>query len=207
MAPRDQNPAPDDTRSRLVAVGTELFGRKGFNGCGLSEVLKTAGVPKGSFYHYFSSKEEFGIALVEAACDDFKRELEPLLSDRDRSPLDRLRGLFEHIYEECRQKGPTVECLVPKLALETAHLSVPMHQAVQNAYRMWGELLADLIREGQESGEIRVDHDAVRIADTLIMLWEGATMRMQIDRSVGPLDAFLTFAFDALVRPPAIGTP
>jgi len=197
-------PARDpDTRERILAAGTDLFGKKGFNGCGLNEVLQAAGVPKGSFYHYFGSKEEFGVAVIERARDEYLAELRPLLADRRLSPLVRLRRIFETARAECLEKGPTVECLIPKLALETASLSEPVHAAVKCAYQQWGALMAQVIREGQVAGEVDRKHDPDRLANVLVMLWEGAVIRMQIDRSIAPLDDFQAFVFDTLLGPPA----
>ena len=188
-----------DTRERLLASGAELFGKKGFNGCGLTEVLQHAGVPKGSFYHHFTSKEEFGVAVIERARDEHLAEVKPLLSDRRMKPRQRLRTMFAKAREECAANGPTVECLIPKLALETANLSEPVHAAVKCAYQQWSALLAQVIREGQNAGEFDRKHDADRLANVLVMLWEGAAIRMQIDRTVTPLDDFQAFVFDTLL--------
>lgn len=197
------SPTPNtDTRERLLAAGAELFGRKGFNGCGLTEVLDAAGVPKGSFYHYFASKEDFGVALIERARDDHLAELRPVLSDRKISPINRLRKIFAQARETCAVDGSNVECLIPKLALETASLSEPVHAAVKCAYQQWSALMAQVIREGQAAGEIDRRQDADRLANVLVMLWEGAAIRMQIERNIAPLDDFQTFVFDTLLGPP-----
>jgi TetR/AcrR family transcriptional repressor of nem operon len=193
-APRD-----NDTRERILAAGATLCGQKGFNGCGLNEVLQLAGVPKGSFYHYFRSKEDFGVALIERARDAHLDELRPLLADRRMSPVARLRAIFAQAREECEATGPTVECLIPKLALETASLSDPVHAAVKCAYQQWSAIMAQVIREGQAAGEISRKHDADRLANVLVMLWEGAAIRMQIDRNIAPLDDFQAFVFDTLL--------
>ncbi len=187
------------TRDRILQAGAELFGKKGFNGTGLAEILTLAGVPKGSFYHYFSSKEEFGVVLIERARDEYLDELRGILSDRKLSSVKRLRTVFEHTRDECSLTGPTVECLIPKLALETSQLSEPVHAAVKSAYQLFAALLAQVIREGQAAGEIAATHDADRLANVLVMLWEGAAIRMQIERSISPLDDFLTFVFDTLL--------
>lgn len=197
MAP-ETLPRDTDTRERLLAAGASLFSQKGFNGTGLNEVLQAAGVPKGSFYHYFGSKEEFGVALIERARDAHLAELRPLLSDRKMSPLTRLRTMFEQARTECAETGPTVECLICKLALECAVLSEPVHAAVKCAYQQWCAMLAQVIREGQAAGEIDRKHDADRLANVLVMLWEGAAIRMQIDRNITPLDDFQSFVFDTL---------
>ena len=188
-----------DTKDRLLQAGAELFGKKGFNGTGLSEILARAGVPKGSFYHYFVSKEEFGVVLIERARDEYLAELRPVLGNRKMSPVKRLRTVFEHTRDECSAQGPTVECLIPKLALETGNLSEPVHAAVKSAYQLWSALLTQVIREGQAAGEIAATQDPERLANVLVMLWEGAAIRMQIERSIEPLNDFLTFVFDSLL--------
>ena len=198
MPPITRDAKDTDTRERILAAGIELFSGKGFHGTGLSEILKLAGVPKGSFYHYFSSKEEFGVVLIERTRDDCLEEVRPILSDRKLGPLRRLRAMFELLLEKAEANGPTVECLISKLALETAILSDQVHAAVKCAYQQWNSLLAQVIREAQAAGEIDPEQDADRLGRVLVMLWEGATMRMQIDRNTQPLHDFLTFAFDTM---------
>jgi TetR/AcrR family transcriptional repressor of nem operon len=83
-----------------------------------------------------------------------------------------------------RPRDRTVECLISKVALETADLSEPVHAAVRCAYQQWSALLAQVIREGQAAGEIDRKHDPDRLGNVLVMLWEGAAMRMQIDRNI-----------------------
>jgi TetR/AcrR family transcriptional repressor of nem operon len=199
--PADSTRDPD-TRERLLAAGAELFGKKGFNGCGLAEVLNHAGVPKGSFYHYFASKEEFGVALIERARDEHLEAMKPMLGDRRMTPVQRLRAIFEHARAECAASGTTAECLIPKVALETASLSESVHAAVKCAYQQWSALLAQVVREGQAAGEIDRKHDPDRLGNVLVMLWEGAAIRMQIDRNIAPLDDFQAFAFDTLLARP-----
>ncbi|MBL8752037.1 MAG: TetR family transcriptional regulator C-terminal domain-containing protein [Planctomycetes bacterium] len=197
------SPLHPDTRERLLAAGAQLILKQGFNGTGLSEVLQLAGVPKGSFYHWFSSKEEFGVALIERTRDGYLADLKPILADRKLTPLTRLRRIFETALEDCSQNGPAVECLICKMAMETANLSAPVHAAVKCCYQQWSSLLAQVIREGQAVAEIDRKHDADRLGNVLVMLWEGANMRMQIDRDTAPLNDFLAFVFDTLLGAPS----
>ena len=188
------------TRDRLLEVGAQAISDTSFNSCGLSEILRRAGVPKGSFYHYFESKEDFGIALIERESAEYVECMRPLVEDHTRSPLERLRAVFESGRQECIKNGPARRCLIPKLALETAQLSESVHAAVKKAYDRWSGQLAQIIREAQARGEIAPRHDADHLAAVLVMLWEGATIRMQIDRSLQPLDDCLAFVFDSLLR-------
>jgi TetR/AcrR family transcriptional repressor of nem operon len=200
MAPSVKEPVKDQsTRERILEVGAKAIANKSFNSCGLAEILKEARVPKGSFYHYFSSKEDFGVALIERSIEEYMEMLRPILSDRRRSPLARLRAVFEHSRQECLANGAARQCLIPKLALETAQLSEPVHAAVKCAYDQWRALLARVIREAQTAREVSRTHTPERLADILVMLWEGATIRMQIDRSLQPVDDFLSFVFDSLL--------
>ncbi len=190
------------TRDRILEVGAQAVAEKSFNSCGLAEILQRAGVPKGSFYHYFSSKEDFGVALIERSIEEYMELLRPIVSDRRRSPLARLRAVFDLSREECAANGAARECLIPKLALEASQLSEPVHAAVKCAYDQWSAVLARVIREAQAAGEVGKKHDPDRLADILVMLWEGATIRMQIDRSIRPVDDFLAFVFDSLLQNP-----
>jgi TetR/AcrR family transcriptional repressor of nem operon len=188
------------TKERILEMGAQAIAEKSFNSCGLTEILRRAGVPKGSFYHYFESKEDFGVALIEKATAEYVELLAPIVGDRRRSPVQRLRGVFELSREECLANGAARQCLIPKLALETSQLSEPVHAAVKCAYDQWSAILAKVIREAQAAGEIPRAHDPDRLANVLVMLWEGATIRMQIDRSLQPVDDFLSFVFDSLLK-------
>jgi TetR/AcrR family transcriptional repressor of nem operon len=200
MTPTTKTAAKESgTRERILEVGAKAISDKSFNSCGLSEILSLAKVPKGSFYHYFQSKEDFGVALIEKASEEFVEVLRPILSDRKKSPLQRLRALFELNREHCVENGAARQCLIPKLALETSQLSEPVHAAVKCAYDEWCALLARVLREAQAAGEVSKKRDPERLASLLVMFWEGATIRMQIDRSIRPLDDFLDFVFDTLL--------
>jgi len=193
-------PATHDTRALLLEVGAQAIAEKSFNSCGLTEILGRAGVPKGSFYHYFASKEDFGVALIEKDSADFLNELQPIASDASRSPLARLRAVFEQCSAFCAEQGAARQCLIPKLALEAAQLSTPVHAAVCGAYDQWSALLARLVREAQAAGEVDTTRAPEQLAEVLAMLWEGAMLRMQTYRNPGPIEAFFDYAFDSLLR-------
>ena len=188
------------TRERLLQAGAQATAEKGFNGSGLAEILERAGVPKGSFYHYFESKEAFGVALIEQACAEYSELLHPIVSDPNRTPRERLRAIFQFSRDECAANGAACECVITKLAMESSKLNGAVQAALKFAYQQWTAILARVIREAQSAGEIRRDRDPDRLAELLVMLWEGATIRMQVDRSVKPIDDFLAFAFGTLLE-------
>lgn len=190
---------PAETRDRILDAGVKAFVAKSYCGCGLNEILCSAGVPKGSFYHYFKSKEDFGVAVIEASTDESMVMLKGHLTDRSRPPLERIRAYYEAARDCYKASGSNRECILTKLALETAQLSPPMRAAIKCAYDQWAAQIAKTIREAQAAGQLSKDEDPERLADTLINAWEGATLRMQIDGDLAPLDQFMEFILDRLL--------
>lgn len=188
-----------ETRDRILEAGSKALVAKSYNGCGLNEILGAAGVPKGSFYHYFKSKEGFGVAVIERSADAHAERMKSFFSDRSMSPLARMRAFYVMVRNWYVENGPTRECLISKLALETAQLSEPMRAAIKCGYDQWSALHAKVIREAQAAGEIDDSSEPEQLADILINAWEGATIRMQIDRDIAPLDEFLNITLERMI--------
>ncbi|MCB9849209.1 MAG: TetR family transcriptional regulator C-terminal domain-containing protein [Phycisphaerales bacterium] len=180
-----------NTKDRIIDAGSAAIAAKSFNGCGLKEILDTAGVPKGSFYHYFKCKEDLGVAVIEesaAAHSEFIREL---LSNRQLSPLKRVQHMFSAMRDHYIESGPLRECVIAKLALEVAQLSEPMRLAIKFAYTNWSAQIARALTEAKAAGEISESQDPQELADFLVNAWEGCTLRMQIDQNTVALDQFM----------------
>lgn len=188
-----------ETRDRILEAGAKAIVAKSFNGCGLNEILSAAGVPKGSFYHYFKSKEGFGVALVEKSVEEHTERVRAYVSDRTIPATERVRGFFQYCRDWYAENGPMRECLIAKIAMETAQLSEPVRAAVKCGYDQWSSFLAKAIREAQADGDLDHNADADLLADLLLNAWEGASIRMQIDRSVEPLNQFLDVALDRIL--------
>lgn len=187
----------ENTKERLIQCGMQLIGEKSYNGAGLSEILKTADVPKGSFYHYFKSKEDFAVSVVERSSEQHMEHMKQFLSNRSLSPLERIYGYFDMMREHYRENGARRMCLVAKLALEVCQLSPPLRAAVKSTYDQWAVILAQTVREAQAAGEICELHDPDALASVLINSWEGATIRMQIEGNIKPLDDFFQVVIEA----------
>lgn len=184
-------PVPLPTKDRIIEAGACAIAAKSFNGCGLTEILESADVPKGSFYHYFKSKEDLGVAVIEASAECHAAFLREHLCNRQISPLERVIRTFEAMRDHYQAEGPLRECVIAKLALEVAQLSEPMRLAIKYAYDNWSALIARTLGEAKASGELRADQEPEEIAAVLINAWEGCTLRMQIDKNTDALDQFL----------------
>jgi TetR/AcrR family transcriptional repressor of nem operon len=191
-----------NSRADLLEQGTQLMLRSGYAGTGLVELLQAAGVPKGSFYNHFESKEAFGVELVQRYYARHDRILASLLAETDRSPLERLRSYFERLLQRAVDASPQARgCLLGMLALEMAGSSEPLRATVSDAFGRWQARLAELLRQAQVAGEVAPEQDPQPLAAMLISGWEGALMRARASRD---LDALRTSLDLLLSRLPVV---
>lgn len=183
--------ATESTKDRIIDAGSSAIAAKSFNGCGLKEILECAEVPKGSFYHYFKSKEDLGVAVIEESAAEHAEFIREHLSNRQITPLQRVERMFAAMRDHYVENGPMRECVIAKLALEVAQLSEPMRLAIKYAYQNWSAQIARALTEAQAAGEVSESQDPQQLADFLVNAWEGCTLRMQIDKNTDALDQFM----------------
>lgn len=175
---------------------------KSYHAVGIQEILTKVDVPKGSFYHYFESKEAFGVAIIEHYGEQLANSIKEKLAREELSPKERIKVYFLGIRDYYTIHGWGRGCLVAKLAMEVENPSVPMCDALKREFDKWTALFAACIREGQRSGEISCSHDAESMAEFLYTSWEGALIRMQVNHDLGPIDKFIDYALDAIIPKP-----
>lgn len=192
---------PVDTREHLLATGETLSLRLGFTGMGLSELLTTAGVPKGSFYHYFRSKEAFGEGMLQRYFEHYDTEMQRLFSDDKSDARHQLLSYYaQAISFHCRSECHNA-CLAVKLSAEVSDLSEPMRHALETGTARVIGHLQDAIERGIREGSLSVTMSPAATAETLYSLWLGASLRAKIRRSVAPLTSALE-SIELLLRPP-----
>jgi TetR/AcrR family transcriptional repressor of nem operon len=193
--PRPPNP---DVRRRLLAAGLDLVHAHGFAASGVKDITDAAGVPKGSFYAYFSSKEAFAGAILEHYWADIEARLLPLLATDDPSQ-QRIARFFHALADEHEAGDFLLGCLIGNLSLELGGTSAPVRAELVRILDRWSEALTTCVRSGQD-GDIRGDVDAAELAELLIESWEGAALRGKVTRSRTPYDRFETVTVPALLR-------
>jgi TetR/AcrR family transcriptional regulator, transcriptional repressor for nem operon len=189
-----------DVRADILCAGAELIHRQGFNRTGLKEILDAAGVPKGSFYFYFKSKEDFGQALIEHFRETSGKVFRTILEDRSLSPLERLKRLYALRRERFEQSGCERGCAIGNMAQEISDLSPAMRECVSRAFAGLGSGIADLLSQARDAGEIPADVDPARTAEFILDAWEGALTRMKAEKNVEPLARFEDMVFNRLLR-------
>lgn len=183
-----------------MRCGVEIFTEKGFASTGIEEVLKRVGVPKGSFYHYFASKDEFGLAVIDAYADYFARKLDRSLLAPERAPLARIAAFVADASEGMRRFDFRRGCLVGNLGQEMGALNDAYRERLDAVLRDWESRLAACLRAAREAGEIATrDADCDRLACVFWIGWEGAVLRAKLVRDTAPLALFAE-TFFACVR-------
>jgi TetR/AcrR family transcriptional repressor of nem operon len=193
--------AGSDVRSAILAVGQRIMSGKGFSAVGLNEILSAAGVPKGSFYHYFGSKDAFGEALLDSYFTAYLAEMDELLDHSDLPVAQRLLAYFaswkdNQSFSDCQGK-----CLAVKLAAEVADLSEPMRLALDAGTSGIVSRLTAALADGVADGSLRIDGSPVSVAASLYQQWLGASVMVKIVRSTAPFDAALAVTRQLLHLP------
>lgn len=175
---------------------------KSYHAVGIQEILAEVEVPKGSFYHYFESKEAFGVAIIEYYGEQLASAIRARVKDSSDSPRQRIINYFVNIRDYYAVNGCGRGCLVAKLATEVANPSSEMRDALKREFDKWTELFASCIREGQTGNEIASEHSAEAMAEFLYTSWEGALVRMQVNSDLRPIDHFISYAIERIIPRP-----
>jgi TetR/AcrR family transcriptional repressor of nem operon len=183
----------------LIDVGLGLMHRDGYNATGLTDILKAADVPKGSFYHYFASKEDFAAAALERYGMREREHAAAVLGDATVSPLKRLRRYFSDLVKIYGQKAAVPGCMMGRFSLEVAAESPQLRKRISATFEHWQQTIATVIRQAVARKELPAGTDAESVAGFLLNSWEGALLRSQADKSNGPLETFMRCAFDGLL--------
>lgn len=190
-----------DTREHLLATGERLCMHRGFTGMGLSELLKTAEVPKGSFYHYFRSKEAFGVALLERHYAGYHQRLADHFAHGEGNYRDRLLAYYRHTLVQFCDQGIISGCLTVKLSAEVCDLSETMRTAMDKGAGQIITLLASALENGRLEKCLTFPGDAQTQAQVLYSLWLGANLQAKISRSAVPLESALAHAQTIIAAP------
>lgn len=175
-----------ETRQHILDTGYKLIVSKGFSSVGLTEILQSAGVPKGSFYYYFKSKEQFGEEIISNYFREYLVALENIFQLRGSSAYNRLMEYWQRWIETQSDSCVDQKCLVVKLSAEVADLSEPMRIALLNGSSQVVQRIAQCIEAGIDDGSI-VKSNAAVTADFLYNMWLGATLMSKLQRNADGL--------------------
>jgi len=192
-----------ENKLHILQSGRRLIAQKGFSGVGLSEILSAADVPKGSFYHYFGSKENYGRELIEHYVAEYLNVLDKLLTQESggSSARQRLLNYWSYWLETQCCAVAEHKCLVVKLSAEVADLSDAMRTALHGGTQAFIARIAELIAEGIEEGSLHTVLEPYRKAQMLYQLWLGASLLSKLSRDREALEGAMEVTRCVLVAP------
>jgi TetR/AcrR family transcriptional repressor of nem operon len=190
-----------DKRRALIDIGTAIFTQKGFSSTGLDEIVQTAGVPKGSFYYYFGTKDEYAIEVIRNYANYFSRKLDRILNDQSKSPLERLKAFTDEASEGVKRFEFKRGCLIGNLGQEMASLEEQFRTALCDAFNDWRMRFQACLDEAKAAGEIGTTVDSAALAQFFWSAWEGAVLCAKLERSTGPLENVSSLFFNQMLQP------
>ncbi|MGY2488482.1 TetR family transcriptional regulator C-terminal domain-containing protein [Cupriavidus sp. CP313] len=194
--PRPANP---ETRNRLLTDGGRVIHNLGFNGSGVQDIAAAAGVPKGSFYSYFDSKEAFVTEVLEAYWASIEHRHGKVMYDARIKPLERIEKLFELQVGDHVAQNVKLGCLVGNLSLELSNTSGEVRQALEGILARWEGMIVACLEEARNRQEVAADCDSARLAAIIVEAWEGAVLRSKVERNGDACQRFLQVTLKRLL--------
>ena len=194
---RKRNMAKSNVRDKLIAAGLELFHTKGYNACGVSDITDAAGVPKGSFYNHFKSKELLALAVL----DRYQSLLGlDTLKDKSKPPVLRLRSLFKG-YMTFQIKWQFARgCLMGNFGAELSSQSPAIRKTLKKMFERCYDAIAQVVQEAKERGDIDKRCNPQETARFLYNAWQGAVINSKITQSQTPFENFFSVVFDSIMK-------
>ena len=196
--------AERSTKERIFDAAEAIMLEKSFHSVGLNEILKSEQVPKGSFYHHFESKEQFGVEMLKhyvSNASDYKRRI-LLSTEPEPNPRQRLLTYLESTIAAFMANEGKCPCLVGKLASEVSDFSDAMRQVLAEGCKEWAGITEMLLREGLKKNLLTCPQDPALTAGLIGDLWTGAMQRASIERRAEPLRTTMDFIASTLIPSP-----
>lgn len=197
--PRKTESTYADTRNDLIRSGLELLTQNGFLATGVDAIVKNANVPKGSFYYYFKSKEDYAQTVLNAYDSFFEHKLKKHLHESSCTPMVRLENFINDACEGIKKYNFTRGCLVGNMMQESPGLPQSFIKVLQNILESWQALVATCLSDALSSGEISSNMNNTQLAAIFWSGWEGAVMRSKLYCSIEPVYDFWSY-FKTSVR-------
>lgn len=182
------------TRQHLLEQGMAMLLRQGYHALGIAVVLEATKTPKGSFYHHFKSKEDFGLQVIDLYMEGVHAGLDQCLGDKSLPPLQRVRRFFEATEKKYRDEG-YLGCLLGGLGQELSGISEVFRRKVEQCFSEIARRIAACLQEAIKQGDLPKKTNPQIMAELLVNCWEGAALRTRMRRDPAPLREMLDFYF------------
>ena len=189
-------------RDQILRAGLPVLFRRGYHAASVRDICAAAGAPQGSFTNHFRSKEAFAVEVLDQYFDYLKGLVNETLNDETLTPRQRLKRYLDVITDKLERDRWILGCLVGDFSLQVSSQSKLLRKRLDSIFREWRTLFASCIAAAQSAGEVDSHFDATELAEFLLASWEGAILRMKVERSPAALERFKTIVFETVFRQP-----
>lgn len=182
-----------DTKSELIRSGLEQLTENGFASSGIDLILKKVGVPKGSFYHFFESKEAFGLTVIDSYANYFANKLDTYLLDESHPPLTRIKNFIENAKSGLERHHFKRGCLIGNLGQEVDLLPESFRPILIAIFLSWQQRITACFKAAQMNGDLSKNADCEQLSEYFWVGWEGAVSRTRLVKSSEPLDNYFKY--------------
>jgi TetR/AcrR family transcriptional repressor of nem operon len=187
-------------REDILNAGLAVMFQAGYQGATVRDICAAAGAPHGSFTNHFRSKEAFAQEVLDRYFANLQGYVRKALDDRSLSPRRRLERYLEIISGVLADDKWNRGCLIGDFSLQTASQSRLLRQRLEAIFEEWRAPFASCITEAQALGEIDSAFDPIDLAEFLLASWEGAILRMKVERGPSPLERFRRIIFQTVFK-------
>lgn len=203
--PSSKAPARGETRDRLMQIGMEIVSERGFSATGIELVLKHAEVPKGSFYYYFKSKDDFGLAVIDSYAEYFAHRLQRIFQNASLTPMEQLSAFIDGGAAGLRKFEFRRGCLVGTMGQELSILSEEIRHRLETVIQQWEVCVEHCLRAALDRGQVRPTLEPATASRYFWIGWEGAILRAKLSQSIEPIEVFRSQFFEFLGCTPPTG--
>jgi len=188
-------------RLHLLSTGLGILHERGYNGTSIGDIVKEAGVPKGSFYFYFNSKEDFALEVIDHYATETNDELVTLLQEDGRTPKERLMNFYTRkVSTNIDRLQCNKGCLISNIASEMSDSNEVIRSKTMYHFNLALDMIASVIQEGQLTGEVKIDEEPRALAAAIEDAWKGALNSMKACKCAKPLEHFTDITLKYLLK-------
>jgi TetR/AcrR family transcriptional regulator, transcriptional repressor for nem operon len=187
-------------REDILNAGLKVMFQSGYQGASVRDICAAAGAPHGSFTNHFRSKEAFAREVLDRYFDNLRGYVKAALDDNGLTPRQRLKRYLDIISGVLEADGWNRGCLIGDFSLQTTSESELLRERLEAIFKEWRVPFASCIAEAQSAGEIDATFDSLDLADFLLTSWEGAILRMKVERGPAALDRFKKIVFQTVFK-------
>ena len=166
-------------REQIIEIATSIVHSKGYESTSVNDILHAAQIGKGQFYHYFSSKEEMGLAIVDHCFEKWNQRVIKDILESDKEPKVKINLMLECAVQRHKDNGSKCGCFFGNLAIELSEHNEVFREKLNRVFELWINHLEIILNEIMEHEELPIQTDSHTLAQVIVSMLEGGILLMK----------------------------